>query len=450
MSLLPSSNAVRALLLCAVAAAGGCSQSTNATATATAGHGVGAVGYVRMGDLVKVHPLYPELTRLDDDMAALQLKSVGGAAAVSPADLAREQKAMQAELDRATERAKAALKEKQDEYGKREQAAIRQALAAAGGAAGAGGGAAIASDAERKLQQQAQSVSQQATKNYDLYRRSVLAQNQAALVALQRSLNEKAARTYRTQAEALQKKEADYALQLANETSAERLSLRVKLSNLVLDDAARADARKQMDALDRKQADDMAAMKNRDAASLAALQTTLRDQSKAELDARAAAINAATTAKLAAREKETRQEVVAKLGGMAQTQTVTQTAAAPALPPDMRAKLEALHKKYQDDFNKDAKATLDDFAKTRAGLAERFQKLQGVDAAAQAGSDKQLAALQHQREQLYDQMVAQIGREVKLIAAKRGIDVVFSDVVAPAGGVDLTADAEKDIESLHE
>jgi hypothetical protein len=25
-----------------------------------------------------------------------------------------------------------------------------------------------------------------------------------------------------------------------------------------------------------------------------------------------------------------------------------------------------------------------------------------------------------------------------------------SDVVAPAGGVDLTADAEKDIESLHE
>jgi hypothetical protein len=142
--------------------------------------------------------------------------------------------------------------------------------------------------------------------------------------------------------------------------------------------------------------------------------------------------------------------VVAKLGGMAQTQTVTQTAAAPALPPDMRAKLEALHKKYQDDFNKDAKATLDDFAKTRAGLAERFQKLQGVDAAAQAGSDKQLAALQHQREQLYDQMVAQIGREVKLIAAKRGIDVVFSDVVAPAGGVDLTADAEKDIESLHE
>jgi hypothetical protein len=47
-------------------------------------------------------------------------------------------------------------------------------------------------------------------------------------------------------------------------------------------------------------------------------------------------------------------------------------------------------------------------------------------------------------------MVAQIGREVRMVAQKRGIDVVVSDVVAPAGGVDLTADAEKDIESLHE
>jgi hypothetical protein len=74
----------------------------------------------------------------------------------------------------------------------------------------------------------------------------------------------------------------------------------------------------------------------------------------------------------------------------------------------------------------------------------------GVDAGAQAGSNKQFGALQKQRGELYDEMVAQIGREVKLVAQKRGINVVISDVVAPAGGVDLTADAEKDIESLHE
>jgi len=42
-------------------------------------------------------------------------------------------------------------------------------------------------------------------------------------------------------------------------------------------------------------------------------------------------------------------------------------------------------------------------------------------------------------------MVAQIDREVKTIAQARGISTVVS-TVAPAGGVDLTGDAMKDIE----
>ena len=87
---------------------------------------------------------------------------------------------------------------------------------------------------------------------------------------------------------------------------------------------------------------------------------------------------------------------------------------------------------------------------TRADLTRRFQQLGAVDRTAQAGAAKQIDALVKQRGDLYGQMVAQIGREVKTIAEKRGINVVVSDVVAPAGGVDLTADAEKDIESLHE
>jgi DNA polymerase/3'-5' exonuclease PolX len=94
-----------------------------------------------MDDLVKRHPLYGELARLDDDMQALQLKSVGGAAAASPGDLARVQKELQAELERAGDRTRAALKQKQEEYSKREATAIQQALAAAGGVRNAGGAA---------------------------------------------------------------------------------------------------------------------------------------------------------------------------------------------------------------------------------------------------------------------------------------------------------------------
>ncbi len=36
------------------------------------------------------------------------------------------------------------------------------------------------------------------------------------------------------------------------------------------------------------------------------------------------------------------------------------------------------------------------------------------------------------------------------VAAKRGLQVVFISVVAAPGGIDLTGDVEKDIESLHQ
>ena len=59
------------------------------------------------------------------------------------------------------------------------------------------------------------------------------------------------------------------------------------------------------------------------------------------------------------------------------------------------------------------------------------------------------ARSQKKRDDLYQQMVAQINREVKTIAQQRGVSTVVS-TVAPAGGVDLTGDAMKDIETLHE
>jgi hypothetical protein len=400
-----------------------------------------------MEDLVKVHPLYGQLSRLDDDMAALQLKSIGTGPTLAPDALRKEQAALQREFQEASKRAKDELDRKQDDYRKREAEAVRQALGAAGGASGASG-ASIQNGIQQQLAAQAQTAANDAQKNLDAYRKQLMTQDQAALLALQHSLNDSAGRRYRTELEQLQKKEADYALQLATDDSAERLSVRAKLSNLVLDDATREEARKQLEAIDRKEADAIAAMKNRDGATLVALQKQLRDGTSAELTRQADGMRLRTLAKINKRELETRAELVSKLGG---TSAGSGGVALPAsVSPDMRAKLEALHKKYQDDFSKDAKTTIDEFEKTRADLAQRFARLQGVDAGAQAGSSKQFDALQKQRSELYDQMVAQIGREVKFIAARRGINVVFSDVVAPAGGIDLTADAEKDIESLHE
>jgi hypothetical protein len=437
------------LLAALVLAACGKVESVTNAVTGTA-KPLGAVGYVRMDDLVRRHPLYAELSRLDDDMAALQFKSVGGGGGptLPPDQLRKEQAAIQAEFAAASKRAQEALKQKQTEYGKREAEAISQALGAAGTTAGAPGGAAIGADIERQLRAQAQNVSAGAQHNLDTYRREVLAQDTAALEALRRSLNDSAARSYQTKSGDLQKKEADYALALAQEDSPERLSLRTKLSNLVLDETARDDARKQLEALDRKESDALAAMKNRDGATLAALQKELRDKTTAELGRQADAMRARTVAKINKRELEIRRQLAAtSLGAPAAAGGV---AVPRSISPDMRGKIDALHKKYQDEFNADAKTTIEQFQKTRDALAQRLARLQGVDTLALGGSQRQLGTLGKQRHDLYDQIVAQIGREVKLIAARRGVNVVFGDVVAPAGGIDLTADAEKDIESLHE
>ena len=124
-----SSSVGAALLAVALTA---CSRGAVTGPTGTKQSGV--MGYVNMDALVKKHPLYGELEKLDADMQALQLKSLdANMPRASGADLAREEKNLQKELNDATNRAKKALKDKQEEYAKREQAAIAAALGAAGG-----------------------------------------------------------------------------------------------------------------------------------------------------------------------------------------------------------------------------------------------------------------------------------------------------------------------------
>jgi hypothetical protein len=354
---------------------------------------------------------------------------------------------LQRELDAAATRTKAALAGKEKQYTLREQAAINAALGAGAGTTGPGGGQ-IAGAMGAQAQTQALAAEQAANHNLGAYRSELLKQDDEAVHSLQVSLAERAQRTYRAQLERLQKSEADFALAQAGDDAADRLSLRSKLSNLALDDASRADVKGQLDALDRKEADALGAMRNRDQATLAALQKRLHDQITAELDAQVAALRKRTMAKINARTADTRTQLVGQIGQLGAA------SGGPAVPggvsPDMKAKLLALHQKFQHDFNDDASKTIAEFQKTRADLMRRFQALSGVDAQAQAGASKEMDSLQKQRGDLYNQMVAQIGREVKVVAEKRGITVVVSDVVAPAGGVDLTDDAQKDIESLHE
>jgi hypothetical protein len=425
-------------------AAAGCSHSGAAlSGNSVDGTPYSAVGFVRMEPLLKKHPLYGSLAKLDDDIVALQLRAAGSeVAAGSSAQLAAQDAELRKQFDAATERARKALDALQARYRARESEAIRQALA--GGSGGSPGGAAIAGGVAGTAAAQQSAGLAQARSDVEAYRKQLLAQDEAQFNALQVSLNERAARTYRAKAEELSQKESAYSLELANRDSAERLSARAKLANLSLEDAERAELTAKLEALDRKEADELAAVRNRDGQTLAALQKQLQAQTRAELVKTAQEMRANAVAKLNARALAARGTFAPQAGAAGAGPP------AAALTPEMKAKLEAIHKDYQAQFDRDAQSTYKALQTTREDLARRFGTLHGVDAGAQEGARKEIAGLQKQRSELYSQMIAQIEVEVKALAGKRGISVVFNDVVAPAGGVDLTSEAEKDIESLHQ
>ena len=438
--------AVLGLLVASVAAIASCAHTASVDDAASAKPS-GKIGYVSMDQLIQVHPLYMQLSAFDDDIAALQLKDAGGVPQQSSAQIAAQEQALQQQLSDASERTRKTLAAEQNSYAQRESAAIAQILRQS--AITAPGEAAVAHQMAATSQQQAQETQTQASANFNDYRSQTIAQGEAALQSIQHSLVQRADREYRARADQYAQQESSYGLDLASQDAGERLQLRTQLSNLALDDQARAAAKARIDALDRKEADALGALRNRDDMALAAYQKTLHDQIAAQLKQEAAQIRERTVAKLRDQAQQTQSQVVGQVVTFAPGGGQTALPAS-ALPPDVRAKLEALHKQYESNFKKDAQQTIDAFNATRNDLSKRFNELHGADASAQNGADAAIEGLRKQRDDLYGQMVAQIDREVKVIAQRRGVSVVFSNPLGAGDGIDLTPDAKQDIESLHE
>ncbi len=434
--------------LVALAALAACSHANQSGSTTAGG---GTVGYVRMDELVHKHPLYDQLAHYERSLDAFDLTSTAPQVTASDPEMRKREAALQKELNDAADRTQKLLAQKQQQYQQQENAAIAAALKSAGiGGPSAGQ---IAGNVNATARQQQSGVASQAQRDLNTYRSTLQKQDQTRIAAAQKALSERADRTYRAKADELQSKESALSLKLANEDAPQRLALRTKLSSLALDDAAREEAQKQLTTIDRKEADELAAQRNRDQQTLAALQAQLHDQVQSELNAQVASIRQHSLGSLAQRQSSLARQISSAGGPVVQTTVVggrPQQQINPSLPPALRTRIEQLHSDYQKRFQTDAKTTIDDFKKTRVDLARRYAELHGIDAASSQSANAQIASLRRKHDQLYDQITAQIDREVRLIAQQRGISVVLTNIVAPAGGVDLTPDALKDIESLHE
>ena len=185
-----------ALAACGLLAA--CAKSgAPSTAAPSAVPASGKVGYVRMDDLVKKHPLYGQLAQYESNIEALNLDALVPHALVAGPELKREEERLNAQLSAAAKRTDALLQAKGKAYQDRENAAIIAALRGSG-ASGGPGIAAIQSQMEGTAQSQAAAAGAQAQRDLDARIANNSKRRDAAQInAAQQTLAARADRTFR-------------------------------------------------------------------------------------------------------------------------------------------------------------------------------------------------------------------------------------------------------------
>jgi hypothetical protein len=395
------------------------------------------MAYVRLDDVVKHHPLYPQLAQLGDAIAAIGLQVSAPRVPLSAGQIAEQTKILNAQLQQAQDRANKTLAQMQQSYAQREQQAVAAALTAAGVS---GAGAYAASQMSATSAQQQQQAAEAANQDLMAYQQSVISEDNAAVNSIARQLQMQAAQKYRAKAEELQQNETDLSLRITQQDAAQRLAIKTRLSNLALDESTHQQLQSQLNALDSKEAAAIQTQRAADAKILQAYQAQLSAETSAAVQSQAGAINAQTRSKIESR----RDEVGAQLRSIG-------PAALPAnLPPAVQSRIAGIHKQFVAQFQADAQKIVAQYNATKSDLDAQFQALHGADVGATGKTAVELTSLRQRQNDLTAQITSQIQREAQRLAAERGFTVVFSNPEAATGGYDLTNELIKDVESLHE
>jgi hypothetical protein len=267
-----------------------------------------------------------------------------------------------------------------------------------------------------------------------------VAQDNAATSSIARQLQAQAAEKYRAKAEQLQQNETNLSLRLTQQDAASRMAIKMRLSNLAMDPAARRQAQEQLAAINSKEAEELSAQRDADAATLRNYRAQLDRQASDQIRSQVGAIQSQTQSKLV----EHRNEVSAQIRSLGPAQMPAN------LSPGVQAQLAKIHHQFIGQFQADAGKTIAEYNATKSDLDRRFAALHGADVGATGAAAKELGSLQKRRSDLYVQIVDQVQRDAARIAKDLGFSIVFINVRAAAGGYDLTNRVIKDVESEHE
>ena len=153
------------------------------------------------------------------------------------------------------------------------------------------------------------------------------------------------------------------------------------------------------------------------------------------------AISAQTKAKL----EEHRDEVGSQLQRLAPVAPSTASLAQGA-----SAQIAQIQRQYAGEFAADTVRRIAEYNATKSDFDKQFAALHGADVGATGAAAKELDSLQKRRDELYQQILAQVQRDATRIAKDRGLSIVFVNIWAAAGGYDMTNQVISDIESQHE
>ena len=399
---------------------------------------VRGVAYVRVDDAIKADPLYPQLDKLNNAIAAINFEASLPHAPLTPAQIAAQTKALNEQLQAAQTRANQILASKQQSYQQQEHDADVAAVKGAGiDPASAGLGQSM----NATSQAQAQAAAQAAQQDYVQYQRGVVEQDNAAMQSVEAQLGKAANDKLRARALQYQQNESDLSLKLAQQDAPQRMALRTQLSTLALSADQRKSINSQLAALDKKENDQIVALRREDASALAAYRSQIGNETSAAMRKQQAAIQDQTSAKLAQR----RDQVGAQLKDLGAAPV-----ASVKLPADLQRRLAQIHQQYAAKFQADAQQAVEDYNSTKADLDAQFAALHGQGVTATGAAAVQLRKLQKQHDDLQKQIQDQIQREATRLASSMGFSIVFDNVQAANGGYDLTNDLIHDLESQHE
>jgi hypothetical protein len=399
---------------------------------------VRGVAYVRVDDVIKHHPLYPELAQLNDAIDAINFEASMPHAPLTPAQIAQQSKDLNAQMQAAQNKANAILASKQQMYQQQEHDADVAALKAAGVDPNAAGLGQVMNATSAQQAQQAAAAAQQ---GYMEYQRGVIAQDQAAMNSIAQQLQKAANDKVRARAEEYQQAESDLSLKLTQEDSSQRVALQTQLNTLALSSDQRKSVGGQLAAIDKKEADQVNALRAVDAQALATYQKQIGAQTVAQIRQQQTALQSQTGAKLAQR----RDQVGAQLRGLGAPPVATVK-----LPPDLLKRLAQIHQQYAVKFQADAQQAIEEFQATKTDLDAQFAALHGQGVTATGAAAIKLRDLQKRQAQLQSQIQDQIQREAARLAKQMGFSLVLDNVQAANGGYDLTNDLIHDLESQHE